>query len=478
VRSADNHVLGLEDLRHDPDVLIADRAEILYGEPRLPDLVLARRLGFEKPHNIRKLIERNMAELESYGPLPAEPTNILRDGEKSRRHRGRPGTAYLLSEAQCLVACALSRTPAAAQVRREIVHVFMAWRAGATPEAMIMRHLANHAEVLPAGDVAFLIAPVTAVILDALSAFESDASDMEDGADAEPSLSGINVTPTYGIGLFNLDLEANGDEAEPTLGAPEHHPLRPPFAGPRHVSRHVHDDQRLWAAGDNRDGDREPSLGSANDYHGSASQARWGEGSPATCRDDREGPEDDLEPSLGADAGSKADQTGWAFTGTDDDAEEEHDGREPYQGDEEPSFGATACINQEHAWRPSGDFFWGGGEGEPSLGWSNRTGHGHPEPVSSGYDADTEVNGDEHDGNNGDYPDDLEPAHYGGGYGDVPLARANEQGAMRRAAAGLKEIVCRVRAVDDARPQPLPGIVDIIGPAGFAGLFARIQAVS
>ncbi|WP_162600046.1 hypothetical protein [Azospirillum sp. TSH58] len=37
------------------------------GEPRVSDLVLAERLGFDKPHNIRKLIERNRRSWKPMG---------------------------------------------------------------------------------------------------------------------------------------------------------------------------------------------------------------------------------------------------------------------------------------------------------------------------------------------------------------------------------------------------------------------------
>jgi hypothetical protein len=37
--------------------------------PRILDLRFAETLGFERPRDIRKLIERNEHELERYGPL-------------------------------------------------------------------------------------------------------------------------------------------------------------------------------------------------------------------------------------------------------------------------------------------------------------------------------------------------------------------------------------------------------------------------
>ncbi|MBG0811224.1 hypothetical protein IY145_17860 [Methylosinus sp. H3A] len=49
-------------------VAIADIAMMeMEGEARARDLDIAERLGFERPRDIRKLIERNIAELQRYG---------------------------------------------------------------------------------------------------------------------------------------------------------------------------------------------------------------------------------------------------------------------------------------------------------------------------------------------------------------------------------------------------------------------------
>lgn len=94
--------------------------------PRIRDLALADRLGFADPHKVRTLIQRNRAELESYGEISATVA------ENTDPHgRGRPGTEYWLLEEQALVICALSRTPAAMAVRRQIITVYAQWRRGA-----------------------------------------------------------------------------------------------------------------------------------------------------------------------------------------------------------------------------------------------------------------------------------------------------------------------------------------------------------
>ncbi len=98
------------------------------GEPRVLDLTIAERLGFDRSRKIRDLIERNRAELETYGEV--RPTV----GQTSEAG-GRPGKAYYLNEGQALVICALSRTPQAALVRRQIIEVFLAYRRGLLPVA-------------------------------------------------------------------------------------------------------------------------------------------------------------------------------------------------------------------------------------------------------------------------------------------------------------------------------------------------------
>lgn len=86
--------------------------------PRIRDMVLAERLGFERPRAIRQIIERNRAELEGFGPLATA----------CGKSRGQNFTEFWLLEEQALVICALSRTPAAIAVRRQIITVYTEWR--------------------------------------------------------------------------------------------------------------------------------------------------------------------------------------------------------------------------------------------------------------------------------------------------------------------------------------------------------------
>lgn len=105
-------------------------------EPRVLDIDLAQWLGFSLPRQIRELIARNHDELTAYGSLSCRTTNPGIQG-------GRPGKAYYLNEGQALVICALSRTPKAAEVRKALIDVFMAYRTGK------LVHVQEHRRRLP-----------------------------------------------------------------------------------------------------------------------------------------------------------------------------------------------------------------------------------------------------------------------------------------------------------------------------------------
>lgn len=93
------------------------------GDPRALDLDIAKRLGFGRPRDIRKLIERNIAELERFGVCA---TVAQTSGPKG----GRPGNEYWLNEEQSLLVAALSDAERAPEVRHMLIKVFVAWRRG------------------------------------------------------------------------------------------------------------------------------------------------------------------------------------------------------------------------------------------------------------------------------------------------------------------------------------------------------------
>lgn len=102
------------------------------GEPRIRDIDLAERLGFDRPRKIREIIERNMAEIEGFGHAPhrgahieiAKPTGGIERREVQE---------YWLNEEQALLVSVLSNAPKAPAVRAMLIRTFVAWRKQALP---------------------------------------------------------------------------------------------------------------------------------------------------------------------------------------------------------------------------------------------------------------------------------------------------------------------------------------------------------
>ncbi|MBB4287687.1 hypothetical protein GGD88_003442 [Roseospira goensis] len=98
------------------------------NEPRILDVRIGERLGMAQPLNIRKTIESNVDELRRYGPIHAAREKVQIGSGAIREI-----SAYHLNEGQTLLLCMLSRTARAADVRQEVIEVFMAWRRGQIP---------------------------------------------------------------------------------------------------------------------------------------------------------------------------------------------------------------------------------------------------------------------------------------------------------------------------------------------------------
>ncbi len=96
-----------------------------HGEPTVRDVDLGARLGMKRPTNIRRVIERNKAEIEAYGQLHSARAVVERD-----KRGGMEVTEYHLTEEQALCVCQLSRAPKAPDVRRMLIEVFTAYRRG------------------------------------------------------------------------------------------------------------------------------------------------------------------------------------------------------------------------------------------------------------------------------------------------------------------------------------------------------------
>lgn len=90
------------------------------GEPRARDLDIAERLGFTRSRNIRSLIERNRAELETFGTCFTVKHVV----------RGNLVTEFWLNEEQALLVSVLSNAENAPAVRSMLIRTFVAWRRG------------------------------------------------------------------------------------------------------------------------------------------------------------------------------------------------------------------------------------------------------------------------------------------------------------------------------------------------------------
>lgn len=115
-----------------------DLRPVAPGEMGVLDTALAEALGFDRPRDIRKLIERHMDELKTYGDVAtvisepaAETATGIRANLARNSRRGRKAEAeYTLNEQQALLICLFSRTEKAIEVRRSVIEIFTAFRRG------------------------------------------------------------------------------------------------------------------------------------------------------------------------------------------------------------------------------------------------------------------------------------------------------------------------------------------------------------
>lgn len=95
-------------------------------DPRLRDTDLAKKLGYERPRDIRELIERMVGEEEIDAPhvrRAVRRTSMPRGGDRETEVN-----EYWLDETQAILVAARSKGPVARQVRQGLVKVFIAAR--------------------------------------------------------------------------------------------------------------------------------------------------------------------------------------------------------------------------------------------------------------------------------------------------------------------------------------------------------------
>jgi len=107
---------------------------VMENEPRVRDRDLGRRLGFSRDRVVRDLIKRHLPELETHGLAPRIAAPIV-----SGKGRVQHVQEYWLNEAQALLICMFSETAQAAEVRRQVISVFLAWRRGELESAASRR---------------------------------------------------------------------------------------------------------------------------------------------------------------------------------------------------------------------------------------------------------------------------------------------------------------------------------------------------
>jgi phage antirepressor YoqD-like protein len=95
------------------------------GEARIRDIDLGERLGFERPADIRKLIERHRENLNKI--------SILATVAQIHQGAGRPSKAYYLNRKQAIFITAKSETAEATDITIEIIDRFDAYERGMAP---------------------------------------------------------------------------------------------------------------------------------------------------------------------------------------------------------------------------------------------------------------------------------------------------------------------------------------------------------
>jgi hypothetical protein len=89
------------------------------GEMRIHDLLLAERLGFSRPTDIRKIIKRYEKKLKQI--------NILATMAQIHEGAGRPTTEFYLDQKQAMFICMKSETDTAFDVQVDILNVYNAY---------------------------------------------------------------------------------------------------------------------------------------------------------------------------------------------------------------------------------------------------------------------------------------------------------------------------------------------------------------
>lgn len=132
------------DSRNVPDLI---PLTVIEEQPRARDLDIAERLGMARPRKIRDLIERNKAELESFGSL----------APRWGKSRGQEFTEFHLNEEQALLIATLSDAPKAAEVRSMLIRTFVAYRRGQLAPAVNYGKIGNQIAAITEKQIKLLL---------------------------------------------------------------------------------------------------------------------------------------------------------------------------------------------------------------------------------------------------------------------------------------------------------------------------------
>lgn len=103
------------------------------GEPRIHDLALADRLGFDRPRKIRDIIKRNHDKLLKFGGCPTVGRCIeVGNGVK------REVEEFYLNKKQAIFIAMKSETEKAFEVQEDIIHVYDAYLNGTVTASLPM----------------------------------------------------------------------------------------------------------------------------------------------------------------------------------------------------------------------------------------------------------------------------------------------------------------------------------------------------
>jgi len=105
-----------------PTILSVNDLSLVKDEPRILDTRLAEALGFQRPADIRPLINRHAEALNRFGP-------IIRVVRKNQG-RGRPAHENYLNKRQSLYICTKAETVWSMEVTIQMVKVFSAYLEG------------------------------------------------------------------------------------------------------------------------------------------------------------------------------------------------------------------------------------------------------------------------------------------------------------------------------------------------------------